>query len=168
MGANATCTGWINENLKGQDVLATSINYKGKSDSQSIIELLAQLVSHGVDLDLSSLYADVSAVKAKRTFMKKIEVGGKRIFEVLLSEEMREQFADVRNKEMVGNNIPLPPFKGGTTSVQEGIEVQELELVEIGSNNLVANTNLNNIVNNFTAQKNSHQKFIQRAEPFPL
>ena len=133
VGANATCTGWINENLKGQEFLATSINYKGKSDSQAIAELLAQLVSHGVDLDLSSLYADVSEVKAKRTFMKKIEVGGKRIFEVLLSAEMKETFANVKRLE--GHVIlPLTPSRGGETLEQIETLVPVLETIWIENN----------------------------------
>ncbi|MFK7978419.1 MAG: PfaB family protein [Saprospiraceae bacterium] len=160
VGANATCTGWINENLKGQDFLATSINYKGKLDSQAIAELLAQLVSHGVALDLASLYADVSEVKAKRTFMKKIEVGGKRIFDSLLSEEMRETFANVK-KVAQPKNIPLTPFKGGTTSVQEIILEPELELVGTTDNRIIGTTNLNNNAKRvFTPNKTIKNKLI--------
>jgi len=160
VGANATCTGWINEVLKGQEFLSTSINYKGKSDSQAIAELLAQLVSHGVELDLSSLYADVSEAATKRTFMKKIEVGGKRIFDVLLSEEMKEQFAEVQRKEVVAQFLPPPARGGGEASVEEETEIQELELVEVGSNNLVGNSSFSNKTNNLTTQKSDNQKTI--------
>ena len=145
VGANATCTGWINENLKGKDILATSINYKGKSDSQTIVELLAQLVSHGVDLDLSCLYADVSKATAKRTFMKKIEVGGKRIFEVLLNEEMRGQFVEVKRKKVVNKFLPqeakhfsaqekLHASLGGERVEKNETLVPELELVGVENN----------------------------------
>ncbi len=160
VGANATCTGWVNENLKGQEFLATSINYKGKSDSQAIAELLAQLVSHGMELDLSSLYADVSEVKTKRTFMKKIEVGGKRIFEVLLSAEMKEQFKHLQRKEVVAEFLPPTPSRGGETLEQIETLVPELELVEIGSKNLVANTHFSNKENNSISQKDISRKNI--------
>ena len=152
VGANATCTGWTSEILKGQEHLAISINYKGKSDSQAISELLAQLVSHGVALDLSSLYADVSEVAQKRTFMKKIHSGGKRIFEVLLSEEMKAQFANVERKELVAKFLPpcssfLFPTEalrsiGG--EVMEQTEILVPELVEANSNRISITTNFNN------------------------
>ncbi|MEM6320431.1 MAG: beta-ketoacyl synthase N-terminal-like domain-containing protein, partial [Bacteroidota bacterium] len=157
VGANATCTGWIKEALKGQDFVATSIDYRGKSESQAIVELLTQLASHGVDLDLSALFVNGAAVEGKRTFMKKIEVGGKRIFNRLLSAEMRErfgdiglkmqssnigtdigvqpsnienQFADAKHQKMTAEILPPPPSKGGEAAVQETDGVQKETFVQ--------------------------------------
>ncbi len=96
VGANATCTGWIQEILKDKEHLAASIDYKGKSDAQAITELLAQLLSHGVNLDASYLYENATNVPQQRQFLKKIKVGGKRIFDSLLSVEMKKVFANYR------------------------------------------------------------------------
>ena len=178
VGANATCTNWINEILKGQEFLSTSINYKGKSDSQAIAELLAQLVSHGVDLDLSCLYADVSKTKAKRTFMKKIEVGGKRIFNSLLSEEIKEMFKEVNKKELVQKFLPSTPSKGGETSVPEEVLVAELEMVgsinnkfsksetSFNQNNiLISNSNSNSNIATNVKRKQEMQPITNHQSP---
>jgi len=56
LGANANCTKWIEENLKGQPFAAVAVNRKGASDLESLLKMLARLVSHRVPLDLSPLY----------------------------------------------------------------------------------------------------------------
>ncbi|WP_052593160.1 PfaB family protein [Aureispira sp. CCB-QB1] len=95
LGANATCTNWIKENLKGQEHLALSMNKKGKSEAQNIMEAIAQLLSHGVELDLDILYKHVSLKAEPRSFKKKIITGGKRIFDVLLSDSNKATFANL-------------------------------------------------------------------------
>ncbi len=95
VGANATCTNWIQTILKEQPHCAISINKKGKSDAQSIAELLATLLSHGLELDLSSLYPKEKTANLKRSFFKKIIPGGKRIYDLLLNPEMKALFADI-------------------------------------------------------------------------
>lgn len=100
LGAQATCTSWINQILKGQEHLAVSFDQKGKSDVQSLLQLLAQLSSHGVHLDLSMLYLPEKKEQQKRSFLKKITPGGTRIFDTILSEENRQLFADVEKREV--------------------------------------------------------------------
>ena len=139
VGANATCTRWIKEILKNKEHLAISANYKGKADSQAIAELLAQLVSHGVDLDLSYLFAEESKEVQKRRFLKKINVGGKRIFDTLLSEEMKKRFRGVEKKKTsvmvvadivrteVGVIHPLTPSEGDFVKISNiGNKLNEL------------------------------------------
>ena len=118
------------------------------------------MASHGVDLDLSSLYADVSEASAKRTFMKKIEVGGKRIFEVLLSEEMVEQFAEVKRKEVVANILPPTPSRGGEVLEQTEILVPELELVGVENN---AKETIRCFVNNAEIKDESNKKISNKS-----
>ena len=105
LGANATCTNWINSILKDKEHLAVSINQKGKSDLQSLVALLAQLLSHGVALDLSLLYPLKAAPAQRARFAKKIVIGGKRIFSSILKEEHRALFKNIQKrsakKEMV-------------------------------------------------------------------
>ncbi len=87
LGANATCTNWVKSILKDREHLAISINQKGKSDAQSIVEVVAQLWTNGLDLDLSILYPKVILKKKKASFWKKIIPGGKRIFDTMLHED---------------------------------------------------------------------------------
>lgn len=98
LGANATCTSWIKENLATKDHAAISMNKKGKSDAQNILEAIAQLLSHGVALDLDVLYKNISLKAEPRSFKKKIITGGKRIFDVLLSETNKANFANIKRK----------------------------------------------------------------------
>jgi PfaB family protein len=56
LGANANCSKWIEDTLKGSPCLAVSINRRSANDHESIVRLLARLVCHRVPLDLSPLY----------------------------------------------------------------------------------------------------------------
>ncbi len=98
LGANATCTNWINDILKDEPHLAVSINQKGKSDIQSLIEVLAQLTSHGVSLNLSALYPTGNKQDQTRRFLKKIAPGGKRIFDVIDNKGSRKLFANIKRR----------------------------------------------------------------------
>ena len=98
LGANATCTGWIKNILKEKEHLAVSINQKGKADAQAILEVLAQLVSNGVEADLSALYIEPKVGKAPRSFMKKIDVGGARIFDTFENTTHKELFKNIKRK----------------------------------------------------------------------
>lgn len=98
LGANATCSNWISSNLKESEHLAISMNKKGKSDSQSLFEVLASLVSHGVDMDLSILYPVHSSLKTTRSFNKKISPGGQRIFDYILQDKNIKQFSNLKRK----------------------------------------------------------------------
>ncbi len=116
LGANATCTNWIESNLKGREHLAVAIDQKGKSETQSILSLLAQLVSHGVDLDLSLLYPTVKKEAAKRSFFKKIIAGGTPVFDLFSEESVRARFSNIKR-----------------TAVQKTVVQKELVLAEAGA-----------------------------------
>ncbi|RLD42104.1 MAG: PfaB family protein [Bacteroidetes bacterium] len=120
LGANATCSNWINTILKDKEHFAISINQKGKSDIQSLTEVLAQLLSHGISLDLSALYPSEKKKEKAKQFLKKITPGGKRIFDVIINDDSRKLFANIEKrtvknevKEMVledaGNHFETPP-----------------------------------------------------------
>jgi PfaB family protein len=70
LGPQRTCTRWIDKILAGRPHAAMAINKKGSSDAVELFGVLARLLSHGVDLDLSRLYApevvDAAAVPVKR------------------------------------------------------------------------------------------------------
>lgn len=99
LGANATCTTWIQENLKGKEHLALSFDQKGKSTAQTILEGLAQLLSHGLDLNLDSLFMDLEELEKPRSFYKKIISGGHRIYDLLLNEELKNSFKNIRKNK---------------------------------------------------------------------
>ncbi|MCP4438730.1 MAG: PfaB family protein [Aureispira sp.] len=99
LGANATCTAWIRENLKDKEHLSISFNQKGKSDAQSILECLAQLLSHGVELNLDSLFVELEEEKKPRSFYKKIIPGGHRIYDLLLNDEMKKTFKNIKKQK---------------------------------------------------------------------
>lgn len=120
LGANATCTNWITTNLEGKAHLAVAINRKGKNEAQSILEVLAQLYSHGLELDLSYLYPANQATSNTRSFSKRILTGGQRIFDYLLSEENKARFQNIKIEtptlvletttvdNIPQNNTPIP------------------------------------------------------------
>lgn len=100
LGANATCTGWINTILKGAAFHAVSINQKGKSDIQSLVTLLAQLLSHGVSLDLSMLYPKTEETTKGTKFSKKIIPGGTPIFDLFLEASNQELFKSIKKRSI--------------------------------------------------------------------
>ena len=99
VGANATCTNWIQNNLKDKAHLAVAMDQKGKSDINNLVNLLAQLTSHGVKLDLSSLFPEVEESTKKRQFMKKIIPGGTPMGQLFQNENVVSRFSKLRNLE---------------------------------------------------------------------
>lgn len=92
VGANSTCSGWIKKILKDKNHLAVSIDKKGMASAQSILECVGQIISNGFDADLGILYAETEQEMQQRHFLKKIIPGGLRIYDELLSEEMRSKY----------------------------------------------------------------------------
>ena len=56
LGAGSNCAKWVEETLRGQPALSVSANRKGIDDAPAILRVLARLVSHGVKLNLKSIY----------------------------------------------------------------------------------------------------------------
>ena len=57
VGVGSNCSRWIKDILKSQEHAVVSIHRRGTNDFTSLIKAIALLVSHGVSLDLSSLYS---------------------------------------------------------------------------------------------------------------
>ncbi len=100
VGAGATCTNWINANLNERAHLAAAIDRKGKTAAQSVTELLAQLISHGANPDLSALYPAAEKTEVKRSFLKKIIPGGKPMSDRFAEESVRARFANISRKKV--------------------------------------------------------------------
>ncbi|BDS11133.1 PfaB family protein [Aureispira anguillae] len=133
LGANATCTNWIKTNLGAKEHLAVSMNKKGKADAQNIIEVIAQLLSHGLQLDLDILYKNISQEAEARSFKKKIITGGQRIFDALLNENNKAKFANLPRKKVakkepalavaaVSSSVSAAPLKSSDSN-QKNISI---------------------------------------------
>jgi len=105
VGANSTCTNWMSSNLKDKAHLAVAIDQKGKSDAHALLHLLAQLVSHGLELDLSILYPVLAQDVKERQFMKKIIPGGQSFYEIFAADAVRETFASVKGVEVKRHKV---------------------------------------------------------------
>ncbi len=103
LGPNSTCTNWIKDTLDQNTHSASAIDKKGTSSIQSLYECLAQLISNGIDIDLGLLYPNKNQKDVKKRFTKKVKTGGRPVFDVLLSDEMKSQFATIKRKEKVEN-----------------------------------------------------------------
>jgi PfaB family protein len=55
LGAGSNCSRWVDESLKDKPHAAFSINRKGLDDHAAVLQLLAKLISHHVQLNLSAL-----------------------------------------------------------------------------------------------------------------
>jgi len=134
VGAGATCTTWTNSILENKEFHAVSADQKGKSDGRTLVELLAQLTSHGVDLDLSILFPEKENTTKKRSFYKKIRPGGKRIYDTILTAENREKYAVLKSPKLLKaepvleiSNTNLKSMFANSTSGNAEIAVLELE-----------------------------------------
>lgn len=111
LGAGSSCTQWIGKTLNDKEHLALSIDQKGKSDLHAFFEMFAQLLSHDVPLDLSVIYPPSKKEKKVTQFLKKITLGGERIFDSVLSKEKQKLFSNIKKNECkkinVSNNSKL-------------------------------------------------------------
>ena len=93
VGAGSTCSRWIGEILKSKEHLVTCFNQRGMDDHTAMIRMMAKLLSHRVDVDISCLYSQVKeSLQPNKSLMKRIVLGGKPIQEVIaVSKGVRVQ-----------------------------------------------------------------------------
>ncbi len=106
MGPHRTCTRWIESILGDDPHLAVNINQKGKSDQAALLRLLAQLAAHHTPVNLAPLFDDIPLTKVKAGVVKKIELGGKRQADSLLSAENRAYFFNLPRR---ASSSIIPP-----------------------------------------------------------
>ncbi len=56
VGARQTCCQWISKNLKDRPHVTVPMNIKGSRDKSTLVRAIAQLLSHGVKMDMSCLF----------------------------------------------------------------------------------------------------------------
>lgn len=94
LGPGGTCSRWIRETLQDKAHLAMPINHRGLEDANSLVRLLARLVSHRVSVDLSPLYTAIETTTVKqKSLIKTVTLGGDRIRETIVTPENRQKFA---------------------------------------------------------------------------
>jgi PfaB family protein len=99
LGAASTCSRWISETLCNHPHIALSLNRRGADDSTSLVQALAKLLSHRVQLDLSPLYEQTPGERTvEKSLIQSIVPGGGRIRESLLSPANRAHFSQFSNK----------------------------------------------------------------------
>jgi PfaB family protein len=92
-GAGGICSRWIDKNLSNQEHITVSLNRRGIDDHTSLVKALAKLLSHRVNLNLSSLYSLSSAtVKQNKATIRKITLGGDSMTAAILNEDNRKFF----------------------------------------------------------------------------
>jgi len=101
VGANATCTRWINTILSEQPHLAVATNQSGKTDARNLATMMAQLLSHVVDLNLEKFYVTKQAQEKTRSFYKKITPGGGNVQDHILNENQRALFKNITKNKKV-------------------------------------------------------------------
>ncbi|BAY20484.1 PfaB family protein [Calothrix sp. NIES-2100] len=98
-GAGGVCSRWVGKILEGQEHITVSLNRRGMDDHTSIVKALAKLLSHQVELDISSLYNITQETgKQSKLTQRNITLGGNSIIATILSEENRQIFQNLANK----------------------------------------------------------------------
>jgi PfaB family protein len=117
LGAASTCSRWISETLGNHTHIALSLNRRGADDSTALVQALAKLLSHRVQLDLSPLYAQKPAERTvEKSIIQSIVPGGRRIRESLLSPANRARFSQSSHKTQL-----LPQRQGAPAVIPEPI-----------------------------------------------
>lgn len=127
VGAKNNCSQWIDANLKEVEHLAIAINHKGVDDHTNIIRLLAKLISHDVDVDLSPLYLSLSkksTVKSMMSLTKTITLGGARIYDHIFNADNQARF----QPEMISQSLNNSESK---TMMSPSMPVNNLKIMHV-------------------------------------
>ncbi len=154
LGANATCTNWIKDILKGKEHLALSLDIKGKNTADTIAASIAMLVSHQADIDLQPFFDFTEETNPKKSFYKKIHLGGKRIADIfaepslqlLFENHTKEQVSPISEDTLVIHKIKEPKvLKSVSTSVTTALKNTIATSME---STIIQNTNVHIKKNN--------------------
>ncbi len=100
-GAGGICSRWIDKVLDKREHITISLNRRGIDDHTSLVKALAKLISHGVKLDLSSLYdLSVDTKQTNKSALKKITLGGKSITDQILQTDHRQMFSKYNQQDL--------------------------------------------------------------------
>jgi PfaB family protein len=100
LGPRSACTWWIADILREQPHLAVSINRSSQTDQSTLMKMLAQLASHRVSIDLTSLYIPPKkeTTQPERSLVRTVSLLEKPIAEAILIPENRAKFSNVKSR----------------------------------------------------------------------
>jgi PfaB family protein len=110
LGLGGSCSRWISETLGQKEHLALCINRRGADDLATIIKMLAQLISHGVELDLSPLYLTDEAETLEAIFKTVLTTAPKANIEPQTEQQnsiIRENTASQKVAVLVASSTQL-------------------------------------------------------------
>ena len=113
LGPRSACTWWIKDILQDKPHVAVSFDRKSKPDQEALVLMLAQLVSHGVALDLSPLYKPLEEEAAAKKLVRTVSLCQEPIRARINSAENRALFKDIKIIEPVVETIAEPVLAGG-------------------------------------------------------
>ncbi|VAW38157.1 Enoyl-[acyl-carrier-protein] reductase [FMN], inferred for PFA pathway [hydrothermal vent metagenome] len=125
LGPRAACSWWIRDILHGQPHLSTAVNRRSLDDHTMLIQLLAQLVSHRVPLDLSSLMnTQAAAVSSQgRSLVRTVSLTKTPIREMMLTAENKAIFAEVALKSRLAS--VAPPYAHPQSTLDEDVMTRQ-------------------------------------------
>jgi len=132
LGPGNTCTSWIKDTLDMKEHSAVAIDKKGNNSVHSVFECLAQLISNGIEVDISILYQN-DVAKAKKVFTRDIQLGGDSIYKRLSSDSLTEQFENIKQttKKDMSFVKDIYPSKDSLQRIkEEKIDMIETKLLD--------------------------------------
>lgn len=101
LGPGGTCTRWIGDILKQQEHVVMAANHRGTDDDVALLQVLAKLIAHRVEIDLAPLtqQAQVAAQAErapKKALVRKVMLGGKDLRAMIVSDDHRRLLAPYR------------------------------------------------------------------------
>ncbi len=95
VGVGGNCSRWISKTLQDKEHVAVSLNRRGIDEHISIIRVLAKLLSHRVEMDLSPLYAlSQESSSQNQLGMETISLGSNKVEDIFLSENNQTKFPE--------------------------------------------------------------------------
>ncbi|GAX34612.1 beta-ketoacyl synthase N-terminal-like domain-containing protein [Nodularia sp. NIES-3585] len=96
VGVGGNCSRWISKILQGKEHLTVSLNRRGIDDHISIIRVLAKLLSHRVEMDLSPLYAvSEENFSPNKLALETSRLGSNKTDHISLPENSQERLKEI-------------------------------------------------------------------------
>ncbi|MDB9320186.1 type I polyketide synthase [Nodularia spumigena] len=106
VGVGGNCSRWISKTLHDKEHFTVSLNRRGIDDHISIIRVLAKLLSHRVEMDLSPLYSLLpTSFNQNQLAMESITFDSHQTDDIFLRENNREKFKAEFSTSSVNSSV---------------------------------------------------------------
>ncbi|HSH01336.1 MAG TPA: PfaB family protein [Anaerolineae bacterium] len=112
VGPRSACRWWIHDILKGQPHVAVNADRRGQDDKTTLVQMMAQLVTERIPVDLSPLYVTAVPEPVKKlSLVRTVNLVETPIRESILTAENKAMFAGVTAAvpAAVGTMVPAMP-----------------------------------------------------------